>query len=423
MTITADFAAFVGIDWADQQHAICVLEDGLPRHTQVAQQAEALDAWAEELRQRYGDRPIAVCLEQSRGPLIAALAKYEFLVLFPLNPKQLARYREALVPSGAKDDPTDARWLAQFVAQYHGQLRPWQPDDETTRALRRLVEDRRAWVDARTALKNQLRQRLKEYFPLALELAPADLDCAWFLQLVRKFPTHDELRRASPKTLARFLSPRRRVVEDEGLDPRVTRIRAALPLTTDRALIAAQRLAVLQLVPLLERHNEAVAQYDREIARVFDQHADAELFRSLPGAGPGLAPRLAVALGSDRDRFTTADQVQALSGIAPLRQRSGQSCVVRRRRACPKFLHQTFHEYADHSRKKSAWAQAFYRMKRAAGCGHHATLRALAFKWIRIIFRCWTTRQPYHEARYLAALAKQQSPLLKFLEPIPNQTA
>ena len=109
-----EFAAFVGIDWGDQKHAICLRADGVEVECELSQKAAEIDAWASELRTRFGGRAVAVCLEQSRGPLIYALLKYEFLVLFPLNPLQATRYREALYPSGSKDDPLDAR-LQPFV--------------------------------------------------------------------------------------------------------------------------------------------------------------------------------------------------------------------------------------------------------------------------------------------------------------------
>jgi len=171
VTAPAEFVAFVGIDWADQEHAVCLLTAGSHQlqASTVPQRAEALEAWASELRLRFGGRPVAVCLEQSRGALAYALMKYEFLVLFPLNPKQLAKYREALGPSGAKDDPGDAELLCRFVVEHHRRLRAWRPDDVTTRGLRLLTEARRRWVAQRTALGNQLLQQLKEVFPLALE--------------------------------------------------------------------------------------------------------------------------------------------------------------------------------------------------------------------------------------------------------------
>lgn len=410
-----DFAACIGLDWGDEQHAVCLSAGGQRITGTLAQRAEDIEAWAADLRTRFGGRPVAVCLEQSRGALIFALLKYEFLVLFPVNPKQLASYRDALAPCGAKDDPTDAQLLCMFLEQHHRQLRIWRPSDAVTRTLHGLVEDRRNWVDERTAQKNSLRQRLKEYFPLALDLTSPDLDTDWFLHLLKRYPSHAELRRASARTLARLFPKRSRVPDDDGQDRRIGLVRSSLPLVTDEAVIKTHRLAVLHLVTAIAQLNETIAEYDREIARHMAQHGDAELFKSFPAAGPGLAPRLVAAFGSDRDRFTSAADVQQLSGVAPVLRRSGKSCSVHRRLARPKFLHQTFHEYADHSRKKSLWAQAYYRMLRARGAGHNCALRSLAFKWQRIMFRCWKTRTLYDEARHLHRLRLRQSPLLAYL--------
>lgn len=415
-----DFAAFIGLDWGDQQHAVCLTALGQHVNSTISQQAEDIEAWAADLRERFGGRPIAVCLEQSRGALVYTLLKYDFLVLFPINPKQLASFRDAFVPCGPKDDPTDAELLCVFLAQNHTRLRPWKPDDASTRKLRLLVENRRRWVDERTALKNRLRQRLKEYFPLALQFACSDLDTDWFLRLLKKFPSHEELRRANPKTLLKLLPKRSRVADDVQEDARITLIRSSQPLVTDRAVIETHRLDVLHIVSILLQLNDTVAAYDREISQNMAQHGEAPLFQSFPAAGLAMAPRLVAAFGTDRERFQSAKELQQLSGIAPVLKRSGKSCHVTRRRACPKFFHQTFHEYADHSRKKSEWAGAYYRMLKARGMGHHCALRSLAFKWQRIMFRCWKTRTLYDEARHLNQLRLRQSPLLAYLPATNN---
>ena len=133
--------------------------------------------------------------------------------------------------------------------------------------------------------------------------------------------------------------------------------------------------------------------------------------QSLPGAGAALAPRLLAALGSQRDRYASAEEVQKYSGIAPVTERSGKKKWVHFRWACPKFLRQSFHEWAEHSIAQSLWARAYYQQLRDRGKEHHAAVRALAFKWIRSVFRCWQDRAAYDENRYLAALAKRGSPL------------
>jgi transposase len=411
------FAAFVGLDWADEEHAVCLLlpEGGAATHAVVAQRAEALEAWAAELRVRFDGRPIAVCLEVSRGALVYALMKYAHLVLFPLNPKQLANYRKALFPSGAKDDPGDAELLARFVREHHPQLRAWRPDDALTRELRLLCEARRQWVDERTAVGNRLVRRLKEAYPQALTLARGHVYTDVFLALLERFPSERELRRASPKQLARYLPKLRRASDEPPLDPRIAAIRQAQPLVTDQAVLASARLAVKHLVKQLRQLNVAIAEYDTAIEALLGKHPDAALFASFPGAGAALVPRLIVAFGSDRERYAEAESLQSLSGVAPVTKRSGKSCQVTMRRACAKFLRQTFHEFARCSLKKSGWAQAYYAMLRAKGHEYHSAVRALAYKWLRVLFRCWKTGKPYDEAHYLQQLSQKHSPLLAFL--------
>ena len=387
----------------------------------MAQDAAALDEWVAGLRKRFGGRPVAVCLEQSRGALLYALMKYDCLVLFPINPKQLARYREAFRPSGAKDDPTDAELLACFVREHHQRLRAWRPDDALTRSLRLLAEDRRHWVAERTAAGNRLLGHLKEVYPLALDFLGKHVYAERFLDLLTKFPTQRELQRAAPRKLAEWLRKLRRVVDDPPADPaqdeRIRALKQAPPLVTDEAVLRHGRLAVKSLAAQLQQLNATIAEYDREIEALVGQHPDAKLFASFDGAGDALVPRLVAAFGTDRQRFASAAELQQLSGIAPVQLRSGKSCVVRMRQACPKFLRQTFHEFARCSLLCCRWAQAYHAMLRSKGHGYHSAIRALAFKWIRILFRCWQTRQPYDDARHLRQLQLKQSPLLAFLPP------
>jgi transposase len=397
----SQFAAFVGIDWADEEHAVCVLDGPRLRREVLPHTPEAIAAWAAGLARDFHNQPVAVMVEQSRGALLSALTQYPQLVLFPINPKQAARYREALVHSGKKDDPTDAECLARFVREHHHQLRAWRPEDTLTRQLAQLVELRRKAVESRKQITQQCIARLKQYFPLALELGDT-----LYLAVVERWPTQQALARANPATLRKFFAQHGRRNEDQ-VNELIARIRAAQPLTTDRAIIDPNALAVKFLVKELRVLEAAVAEFDAAIAKCFAAHPDAELFRSPPGAGAALAPRLLVAFGTDRGRFASAEEVQAYSGIAPVTKRSGKSCHVTKRYFCNKFLRQTFHEFADHARKWSTWSKAFYEHLRARGHRHHAAVRSLAFKWIRILFRCWKNRQSYDEVRYLKQLQTQ----------------
>ena len=135
-----------------------------------------------------------------------------------------------------------------------------------------------------------------------------------------------------------------------------------------------------------------------------------------------MSPRLLAAFGTQRDRWQQAGEVLTYWGIAPVTEQSGRSRWVHWRLACPKFQRQSWHEFAAHSRQHCGWARAFYQQLRARGKGHHAALRALAYKWIRILFRCWQTRTPYNEQIYLKALKQKNSPLLAAMPALSPDT-
>jgi transposase len=168
---------------------------------------------------------------------------------------------------------------------------------------------------------------------------------------------------------------------------------------------------VQALIAVLRPLDRQIREFDSRIQEAFEAHPDAALFRNLPGAGPALAPRLLVAFGANRSRYPDASSLQKYAGIAPVREKSGRQLWVHWRWNAPKFLRQTFVEWAGSTVVHSAWARAYYQQQRRAGKRRQAALRALAFKWIRIVWRCWQTRTPYDEARYIDALSRRQSPL------------
>ena len=409
---TEEYAALIGLDWAAEKHDVCLWDaaTGKSRHRVIEHTPEALADWLAELQACYPGQRLAVCLEQSRGALMYALMGHAFLDLYPINPVTLARYREAFAPSRAKDDPGDARLLAEILRLHRDKLAVWKPDDEQTRTLAFLNEERRKAVNLRTKLVLRLQAALKLYFPQALAWLGADLGtpmaCDWLL----KWPTLEAAQRSRPQTVRAFFYAHncRSAAHVESV---LAALPAAKPLTTDAAVLAVQPLTVQMLAKQLRLLHGAIVAYERQIAARFRPHPDAFLFENLPGAGPALAPRLLTAFGTDRSRHPTAQDMQAYAGIAPVIERSGKSCWTHWRWNCPKFLRQTFHEFAKSTVIHSAWARAYYEQQKQRGKGHNAAIRSLAFKWIRIIHRCWQTRTPYDEGLYLQALARRGSPL------------
>ena len=411
----SQFAAIIGIDWADKKHDICiqVTETGQRQVYQIAHKADKIDEWARSLHRQYGG-PIAVALELSKGPLVSALQKYDFFVIFPIDPTTLANHRKTFTLSGAKDDPTDAEYALDLLLKHTEHFKALNPQSVEMRTLMTLVEQRRRLMNDRVRITNRLRNALKQYYPQALEWFDR-IDTLLFCDFIKRWPSLAQARRARKTTLEKFFREHN-MNRKALLERRMTAIKSALPLTTDEAVIVPYRLQVLTLVAQLEVALESIRIYDEEIAGLAPQHPDYGLFNSLPGAGPTLAPRLLVAFGEQRERFASAADVQKYGGIAPVTERSGQKSWIHWRWQCPTFLRQTFVEWAAQTINKSYWAGLYYYQQRAKGCSHQAAVRALAFKWIRILYRCWVTRTPYDEAKYLKALQERGSPLLKIAE-------
>ena len=411
MTHDAGYAALVGIDWADTKHDFCLRATGAEQEEYgvIGHLPEAIDHWARALAARFPGKKIAVCLEQSKGSLIYALLKYDCFVLYPINPRMLAKFREAFAPSGKKDDPTDAQLLLELVSKHREKLKPWRPADEHTRTLQFLVEHRRKLVNDKTRLTNRMTSVLKGYFPQVLcWFAALDTPLIW--DFLKRWPTLEAVQQTDDATLRTFFQAHHahnRAINQQ----RMAGIRQALPATTDQAVIRASVMLVQALVEQVGCLTEAIARFEQEIDALTHSHEDFPIFTSLPGAGPVHASRLISALGTDRSRYEHVEDLLTFTGMAPVIERSGNMTVTHFRWFCPTFLRQSFHEFAGQSIQHSQWAKAFYRQQRMRGKDHQASVRSLAFKWLRIIFRLWKNRTPYHEGTYVAALQRRGSPL------------
>ena len=229
--------------------------------------------------------------------------------------------------------------------------------------------------------------------------------------LLERWPGLEQLQRVHPGTLRKFFHQHNSRSEERNQE-RIAAIYQATPATQDQAVLEACSLIVRGLVAVLATLRNNIAAFDRRIAELVASHPDGTLFASLPGAGAALVPRMIVALGTRRERYQNAYEVQCYSGIAPVTEASGNSEWVHFRFACPEFLRQAFHEFAGHSIGQFEWAKAYHEhLRNDKNKSHHAAVRSLAFKWIRIIFRCWKDGKPYDEATYMQSL-RRRGPLL-----------
>jgi transposase len=405
-----DYAAFIAIDWADQKHAFSLQMAG---HTKketgtLEQKPEVIGAWMAKLRERFAGRQLAVAVEQSRGALIHALLSYDFIVIYPLHPVTVAKFREAFKSSGAKSDPMDTDQILQILTKHRELLKPLNPDTQETRLLGRLVEDRRKIVDLRTSQIEALSACLKEYFPQAIEVLSGNLATRLACDFLKKWPAFDNFQQAKDSTIKRFFYGHN--VRSPQVIEKVLKVAtSAQPLTTDPALVESGGRLAQTYAQVISTLNPIIEQYAERIQKLFSKHPEAYLFNKLPGAGPAMAPRLLAFFGTDRSRYATANNVQSFCGIAPVTKSSGKTKAIYMRRACPKFDRQTFHEFARLSVVKCQWARNYVEYYTDKGKKYATIIRALAFKWIRILFCCWQNHTPYNDDKYMADLAKRGS--------------
>jgi len=397
--VITDFAAVVGIDWADKKHDVCEVAVGSQNYefSIISNKPESLQEWAMALKKRYPNQSITVICELKKGPLIYALSKYDHITLFPVNPSTVAKYRKAFTNSGAKNDPGDAQIQTEILLLHMDKLKPILPESAEIRMLLQLVEYRRKVVQNRVDLSNCITATLKNYYPQVLDWFK-EKDTIIFCDFIAKWPSLADAKKARKQTLLQFFNQhnsRYPLVNEQ----RVTDIKSAIPLTDDHGVIEPNKILIEVLIVQLKCFIEGIKRFDKEIKNLYQKQDDRFIFDSFPGAGTQLSPRILVAFGSNRDRYLEATELQKYSGVAPVVEQSGQKKWTHWRYSCPTFLRQTFVEWAGLSIRYSFWAKAYYEQQISKGKPHNTIIRALAFKWIRIAFKCWKTNTPYDESK------------------------
>ena len=260
----------------------------------------------------------------ARAPGVCTM-RPDFWVRFPVNARTVANDREAFTPSRANDDPSDVALPLARLLKHRDTLQGLTPQRAMMRALTPLVEDRRRLVGDKVRFTNRLTSALKHYFPQVLSWF-ADKDTTIFCDFLTQWPTLKAVHLARRTTLERFF--RQHHVQTGVIAQRLEAIHTAMPLTTDEAVITPHVCLVRALVAQLRATLQAIEDFDRAIAQLAPTHPDFALFRALPGAGPVFAPRLLVAFGEPRERYASATELQQDAGIAPVTERSGNTCWV-----------------------------------------------------------------------------------------------
>jgi transposase len=393
---------FAGIDWAADEHAVCILEESgrVAERFAIAHTAEGFERLVRRLARHAAPADLPVAIERPNGRLVDRLLDAGHPVV-PVKTTAIKAWREAEVGSGAKSDPGDAQVIADYLRLRRPDLRELQPFSPQTRALRAVVRTRGDLVGARVAASNQLMATLAASWPGAGELF-ADIWSEIALAFLERYPNPASAASLGEGRMAAFLrkhgySGRRSPGE---LCERLRSAPAGLP---DGPESEARRDAVLALVRVVRALNDSIRDLDRSLVAHLDEHPDALTFRSLPRAGQITAAQMLAEWGDCREAYDDAEAVAALSGMAPVTRRSGKHLAVGFRWTCNTRFRNAMATFADNSRHASPWAAAVYGAAIDRGADHPHAVRILARAWIRVIFRCWNDRVAYDPARHGAA--------------------
>lgn len=397
---------YIGVDWADAEHAVWVEDEAgtkiLSRSVpQTVDGLAELGRWLDE--RRAAGRELWAAIEKPEGRIVDFLLDHG-VVVFPINPKAVDRARDRFRMSGAKSDPFDARVLATFLRTDHGHLVPLQPSSEAAQELKGLTRDYTRQVRQQTRLLNQLTAALKAYYPRALEVVD-ELKSQWGRAFVRDYPTPATLARVTERQWQRWAQAHRlRAERAAALWGVIQRPQVAVPAH----VVRVHERRVGALLAQLTVTVAAVDEYREAISDFFAGMAAVEWARSLPGGRSGTTvPRLYAELGDAAGRWQTFRHLQGHAGAVPVTDRSGKHVTVFFRFAGNTHLRDAVQQFAQQSLLTSEWARAYYDRCRGRGHRHHHALRALAAKWLKIIFVLWSRQVPYDETHHLATMARQ----------------
>jgi hypothetical protein len=406
----------VGFDWADKKHDFALF-DPLTQKKEtgvIAHDPTKFNNWMESLRKRFPEGQFEVSVELTRGPLINLLKQFDFIDIYPVNPVSSKRFRQTFYPSLKKDDPLDADLILELLVKHKDHLRKLISGNKEVIKVEALCSNRRKLVQRKTKSIQALIATLKEYYPLAIEVAAEELDSILALNFLKKWPDLESLTKARATTVRKFYYANQCRSENR-INARLKLIEEATPLTEDQSVIIPSRLYMLSLVGQIESLKQSILEHDRLIRELYTEHDSRAIFDSLPGAGEVIAPRLLVAFDLSFGDIDSPQRMAAFSGVAPVRSASGNSCKIMRRIWRPLFLHQTFIEHARCSLIKSKWAQAYYTALRDQGQKHWAIIRKIAYKWIRIISKCYVDNELYDEEKYIKTLKRRKAWVAKYL--------
>lgn len=389
---------FAGIDWASEDHALCVVDEG---GASIAGEFFSHDeAGLRALVVRMTTLAVMrVAIERPDGLLVDRLTEAGFTVL-PVHPNKLKATRPRYEASGGKSDRFDAFVLAELARTDSHRLRALRPDSDETRALRALTRTREDLVGARVRLANELRAQLDAFWPGAARVF-ADVDSPIGLSFLERYPAPADARGLGERRLEGFLA-RNSYCGRRSAAELLERLRSAPEGRAGTLEAEARRGAVLGLVAALRPIVAQIRELTSQIAGAVRSHPDGQVFLPLFKDPKSVvtAARLVAEIGDDRARYPTRESLAADAGMAPVARESGKRKVAVFRWACDKRLRDAVACLADSTRHTHPWARSVYLEARARGLEHAHAIRVLGRAWLRVLWRCWQDEVPYDPARH-----------------------
>lgn len=387
----SELTHYAGFDWASDHHDV-VIVDATGKQVASFRFDHSAEGWNRFRQNIQSYSALGVAVETRAGAAVEELL-CSACTVFPVQPKSAARYRERKAPSGVKDDLLDAWALADALRMDGRSWRALAQEDPIIQELRLLCRDEVVLIEQRTALVNQLRAALREYYDVALEAFETwTLSSPW--AFVVQFPTPEILAKAGKRQWTKFLHAHK-LWRPSTVEKRLELFARSADWKRNPAVTQAKSRLAVSLAKMLLTLERQLDEYRQAIEALFAKHPDHDLFGSLPGAGAKLAPRLMSEIGADRARWENPQALQCLAGTAPVSFQSGQIYRVRMRRACNAHLRHAVHLWADCSRVACGWAQAYYQAQRAKGKSHACAVRSLGHRWLEVLWKMWLTRTCY----------------------------
>ena len=389
---------FIGDDWAEEHHDVYLMDEAGKRLASrrlpeglagVRQLHELISTHAE------GPDQVVVGVETDRGLWVGALAAAGYQV-FAINPLAAARYRDRHHVSGAKSDASDAKLLADLVRTDRHNHRLIAGDSTDAEAIKVLARAHQNLIWSRTRHTHALRNALREYYPAAL-VAFDDLAHGDALGVLGRAPTPEQGARLDRPAIQSAL---KRGGRQRNIAERARQVQAALrseQLAAPAAVSAAFGATTRAAVGIIAELNRQIADLETSLAAHFEQHPDADIYRSLPGLGVVLGARVLGEFGDDPNRYTDAKSRKNYAGTSPLTIASGKKRAVLARHVRNRRLYDAIDQWAFSALSTSPGARALYDQHRAAGDLHHQALRALGNRLVGILHGCLRHKQPYSE--------------------------